>query len=568
MSILLLSAILFSQAGDTTQPVLTWEPQMPAWGDTVTLFYHHSAPKASLKGLAPLLVNFQGEPKEMERKDDVSVARFLVPDSISTVRVSIHTIETLDWQAYKTIPLEVPEGWSSSEEKLEELRRSFSLVDAGYIPREEALRLLDSLRTNPTDNADYRFICMLGFLKLGNPDSAWSILEQMHERDKGSSKYHQALVYFAYDVSDGKIDPGIEKVSTLNRWIDDELLIRGSYSISLLGLGVSRWAEDNTHLSIKQQGKILKRFVEKNPFELHSREMLIRYYLRVGDTVEAETQLSNALKMNLENVAQKERGHFSTTSSDMVLSGLMLERGRLHAAQGRFDEALADFSFVILLKDDNEGAAFFERAKVWQRLERYRRAEGSFVKALKAGYAHAEPALKGIYLLNYGKEGFDEYLTEKLKPSEDEELRMTKDFGFKDLDGNTGRFFDYRGKIVVVNYWGLGCGPCKKEIPWLNELAEAYEETGVEFLAFSLDNAEAQKAYFEKRPFKYHNLIPDGKDFFTSIGLSFTPLPWHCIVDPQGRIRFKRIGGREDNSDLKLIIDQLLREQRLVGESK
>ncbi|MCK4232296.1 hypothetical protein KAX21_05035, partial [candidate division WOR-3 bacterium] len=58
---LLLSAILFSQAPDTTaQPVLTWEPETPAWGEKVTLIYHHDAPNALIKGQVPLYANIRG----------------------------------------------------------------------------------------------------------------------------------------------------------------------------------------------------------------------------------------------------------------------------------------------------------------------------------------------------------------------------------------------------------------------------------------------------------------------------------------------------------------------------
>ncbi|TKJ43956.1 hypothetical protein CEE36_02225 [candidate division TA06 bacterium B3_TA06] len=567
MSILLLSAILFSQAGDTTQPVLTWEPQMPGWGDTVTILYHHTAPQAQFKGLTPLWIKFteggryEWKTRKMEREGGISTVGFAVPESVLTITVGVHTVETIDWQAYKSIPVAAPEGWFSIAEKLAELRSLFLAIDMGRISKEEAQRVLDSLRANPQDDPGYRSICLYGFLKLDEPDSAWAILQYMQKKDAGTPQYSSALSSFAYELSSGKVDLSTQKKDRLNHWIDQELLESGSFSTSLLSFAASRWGKDSTHLSAGEQGKILQKFIENNPYDLYVRDMLVGYYLRAGDTAAAKEEIAKTLQLNLSNAPQKEGEYFHTKSSDRILSSLMLEQGRLHAAQGGFDEALADFSFVILLKDDNEGAAYFERAKVWQRLERYRRAEGSFVKALKAGYAHAEPALKGIYLLNHGKEGYDEYLTEKLKPSEDEELRMTKDFGFADLEGNPGRFFDYRGKIVVVNYWGLGCGPCKREIPWLNELVEEYTGTDVEFLAFSFDKAEAQKDYFKDHPFEYTNLIQDGPGIFQSIGLGSSPLPWHAVVDPEGRVRFTRIGGREDNSDMKLIIDQLLREQ-------
>jgi len=562
MSILLLSAILFSQAGDTAQPVVTWEPQIPAWGDTMTFTYHHTAPDAVIKGQVPLYANIRGgEILEFKRGGNISTAQFEAPDSVSKVQIYFYSLEDWDRYASTEILLKTPEDWSSIEEELEQIRRIFLAASANRVPKETAKAILDSLLSNPVENPYYYYVLTDGYMRLGEADSGWATLGYVRDNYSGTDVYARALG--AYDYS-AYANPDLvpqARMDTFNHWIDEE--IGKSMSTYLLMNVVTRWMEDSTYLSLKKREKILARFVKQNPQDPLIHSFLATHYAHAGDTAAAEEEYTKAISLIVEGTAAKEIGGLYVNSQNYYrwLEEWMLERGKLKASREKYDEALADFSFTILMKGDYEGEAWFERAKVWQRLERYRRTEGSLVKALKAGYTDAEPALKGIYLLLYGKEGYEEYLSERLKPSESDEFRSATDFGFTDLEGNPGRFFDYRGKIVVVNYWGLGCGPCKREIPSLNQLVEAYKGTGVQFLAFSLDNAEAQKDYFAEHPFKYHNLIPDGKDFFTSIGLSFSPLPWHAIVDPQGRVRFTRIGGREDNSDMKLVIDQLLREQ-------
>ena len=51
-----------------------------------------------------------------------------------------------------------------------------------------------------------------------------------------------------------------------------------------------------------------------------------------------------------------------------------------------------------------------------------------------------------------------------------------EDFSFKDINGQTHRFSDYRGKWVVVNYWATYCGPCLEELPALNGAAKRFKD--------------------------------------------------------------------------------------------
>lgn len=57
----------------------------------------------------------------------------------------------------------------------------------------------------------------------------------------------------------------------------------------------------------------------------------------------------------------------------------------------------------------------------------------------------------------------------------------------QDLAANKRSLADYKGKVVVLNFWATWCSPCRKELPMLNELAQKYAEKGVVFLAVSID---------------------------------------------------------------------------------
>jgi thiol-disulfide isomerase/thioredoxin len=64
---------------------------------------------------------------------------------------------------------------------------------------------------------------------------------------------------------------------------------------------------------------------------------------------------------------------------------------------------------------------------------------------------------------------------------------------FKDLSGRPHALADYRGKIVVLNFWATWCFPCREEMPVLSKLSAGYQDKDVSFLAVSLDDAQSQR---------------------------------------------------------------------------
>ena len=73
---------------------------------------------------------------------------------------------------------------------------------------------------------------------------------------------------------------------------------------------------------------------------------------------------------------------------------------------------------------------------------------------------------------------------------------MAPDFELVDLEGNKHRLSDYRGEGVFLNFWGTWCGPCKKEMPYMENQHNAFEEKGVNILAVNIKESDLKVKTF------------------------------------------------------------------------
>ena len=118
------------------------------------------------------------------------------------------------------------------------------------------------------------------------------------------------------------------------------------------------------------------------------------------------------------------------------------------------------------------------------------------------------------------------------------------------IDGSTKSFADFKGKLLVINFWYINCGPCIIEMPYLNNLVREYQNEDVQFLALSFDTVLDIKSFLETTEFIYeHGSIS------RSLMYDFTPVsPGHFIVDEDGIIRDIVIGAPRNT---EIIFDKL-----------
>jgi peroxiredoxin len=124
----------------------------------------------------------------------------------------------------------------------------------------------------------------------------------------------------------------------------------------------------------------------------------------------------------------------------------------------------------------------------------------------------------------------------------------------KDLDGRLHRLSDYRGRVVLINFWATWCAPCRDEMPSIQELKRKLSGRPFVVLAVNLDEPESRI-----------------RNFLTQVKVDFTVLldperqvakawqarvlPASFVIGPDGRIRYSLVG--EINWDHDLVVSRI-----------
>ena len=116
------------------------------------------------------------------------------------------------------------------------------------------------------------------------------------------------------------------------------------------------------------------------------------------------------------------------------------------------------------------------------------------------------------------------------------------EFSLKDADGKVVKLSDYKGKVVLLNFWATWCGPCKIEIPWFMEFEQNYRDKGFAVLGVSMDEEgwSVVKPYVTQHKVNYRMVI--GDDLTAQKYGGVESLPTSFLIDREGRTAAVHVG--------------------------
>jgi len=129
------------------------------------------------------------------------------------------------------------------------------------------------------------------------------------------------------------------------------------------------------------------------------------------------------------------------------------------------------------------------------------------------------------------------------KPRESQNFTTGKTvslFNTSDMDGNKIDLKDVKDKIIVINFWFVNCGPCRREIPELNKLVDSFKTNEkVLFIGVALDSKNDLEKFLKQFPFNYI-IVDNGRWIADKYGIRFYPT--HVIIDTEGKVYFHTSG--------------------------
>jgi thiol-disulfide isomerase/thioredoxin len=129
-----------------------------------------------------------------------------------------------------------------------------------------------------------------------------------------------------------------------------------------------------------------------------------------------------------------------------------------------------------------------------------------------------------------------------------------------DLAGQSRKLSEWRGRILVCNFWATWCAPCREEIPMLMAARAKYAASGVEIVGIAVDNAANVGQFSSSLKISYPVLLAEasGLDLMRRLGNSTGGLPYTVVADRQGGVIRRKLGAMKQE-DLEAILAPLAR---------
>ncbi|HUS24115.1 MAG TPA: TlpA disulfide reductase family protein [Candidatus Binatia bacterium] len=136
---------------------------------------------------------------------------------------------------------------------------------------------------------------------------------------------------------------------------------------------------------------------------------------------------------------------------------------------------------------------------------------------------------------------------------------MAPELTFSGVDGGTHRLGEWRGRLVLLNFWGTWCAPCVGEIPLLVDAQKRHGPQGLQVVGVAVDDAEPVRRFRERFHMDYPLMIGQNDVFaaMSALGDSIQALPFTVLIGRDGRV-LARISGGMQRDDLEALLVRYL----------
>lgn len=117
------------------------------------------------------------------------------------------------------------------------------------------------------------------------------------------------------------------------------------------------------------------------------------------------------------------------------------------------------------------------------------------------------------------------------------------------LSGGTETLEQWRGRVLVVNFWATWCAPCREEIPVFIRMQTRHGARGLQFVGIAIDRSEPVAAFQREFGMNYPVLLGglETMELMRSTGNRVGVLPYTLVIDREGRIAGRKIGGLKES---------------------
>jgi len=128
--------------------------------------------------------------------------------------------------------------------------------------------------------------------------------------------------------------------------------------------------------------------------------------------------------------------------------------------------------------------------------------------------------------------------------ADDQSARALMAIELPDAHGQLQRIDQWRGKVVVVNFWATWCAPCREEMPEFVKAQAADGNRGLQFVGIAVDQADKVRQYATEIGLNYPTLIGGlgAMELSRSLGNRLVALPFTVVLDRQGRVVHTQLG--------------------------